>query len=449
VVALRLVALVAAAGCLSKPPRPAEDVDAAPGSDGGPSGDGGPGPVEGSFAADAVIGVQHAVARLDGDGRDDLVLLGRLTAAGPDGIFIVLGRDDRFLAGYDEFLPLPESATPYAIEVSDFLGGAALDLLVLARALQGDAAILAYEGHGDGTFAEHPLTGPATTLMLQGTLESPVPTYIFTARTGGDVRGFVYGSIDDAFTVKLPSWSAIDLHEAVPRRLPLPTGDSGAVQGMTRVPSASDGFDDFLEVRSGDVHWLVADGTGLWREGPIVSFGNPARRSVAFADLDGSGTVDAAAIFGHHLDFAMTIYPAGGNPPRIGVRTFSEEPNLADAETEAMYVGDLVGAAAPELLLLDAAPPMPTSGLRLYADLHPSGVDQIVPDYDGDDDDYLRLVSGARNRLLVGDFDGDGAKDIYPLNLAPKQEEPICFRALIDALTTRPCLVLCGRTACD
>jgi len=448
---------VLCAGCLSKPERPADDVDATAGDAGSAdaaAGDAGssacdahraPAPLAAPFAAGSFVSVQHPVARLDADCRDDLVLIGRNGAGGAHGIFILLGRDQEFLTGYDAFLPIDEDALPLAIQVSDFMGDASVDLLVLARTRAHEGVLLAYPGRGDGTFAAPLTRAAATGFVPTGTLEMPEPVYVLTARVGGAGRGVVFGGLEKAFTLQVDAWDTEGFRTHIPRGLPTRIGSY--TQGFARVGSAAAGFDDFMAVRDDHVLWLESENDGVWSGDLEVPFARSGRRLVTFADIDGSGTVDAASMVGNSMQLALTTYPSGTADPRVEVPFFSESPDLVDGSPDALAILDLAGDARPEILILDAAKPEEDSGLFVYRDVRLSGDRaMVVPAMLGHDD--RKQLPGMQNRMALGDFDGDGGIDLYPFQAGVAGEAPRCYHVQERPLTGTLCVVLCSQPSC-
>jgi len=441
--------LVLCAGCLSKPDRPVTDDGAVP--DDAASGDGGPSACDARrapaslpapFAAGTFVGVQHPVARLDADCRDDLVLIGRDGESGTHGVFIVLGRDQGFLTGHDSFLRI-DNALPLAVEISDFMGDASADLLVLARTGAGEGALLAYPGRGDGTFAEPLTRGAAPGFAPGGTLELPEPVYVLAARVGGTGRGVVFGGLEKAFTLLVGAWDMVGFGQHTPRGFPM---SPGYTQGFARVGSAAADFDDFIAVRDGQVLWLESENDGFWSDDHRFQLAESGRRLVTFADIDGSGTVDAASMVDNRMQMAVTTYPSGTADPRVEVPVFSERPDLMSGP-DALAILDVAGDARPEILLLDAGGPQDDSALFVYRDVRLSGDrTMVVPATSGHDD--RKQLPGMQNRMAIGDFDGDGGVDLYPFPAGFVDEAPRCYHVRERPLTRTLCVVRCDQPSC-
>jgi hypothetical protein len=447
------LALVAA-GCLAKPARPTDDLaDAGPadadttgtdsGADAGPSCAGGeePGSLAATWPAGTLLGHQAQVVRLDDDCRDDAVLFGRLGGSGTHGIFVALGRPTGFLSGYDEVLLTPSNIVPLAIDVADVLGDDHVDIAVLADDADGEAVLLVYEGQGGTSFGA-PLSRVATGVFPSGTLAEPHPQYVRVARTGPGVRGLVYGGLHAMSVLPVTDWTLSGFRAAIP--VPLPgTGSGLYVQGVVPVPSARADTDDFLVVLQQSARWLEAVGDGTWRDRIGVTFGNEQPRFAIFADVDGDGTTDAVGAGPFDLDVVLTTYPGAGDPALDG-RVFTPFPDLGDMNPDGLAVRDLGAGPAPELVVLDAEATDPSqSWLRIYDDVAAQGAGAIGPSTRGGDDDYVSTIAVAQ-RLVVGDFDGDGRVDIVPYRVEPTAAAPFCYRALPHPTDGYFCVALCG-----
>ncbi len=292
---MRLVALCLLTGCLSVPPPRAGGADA--GSD-GPHRDGSSrdAPLTDGPSADAPplgpgsewppIGMRlalrpGAVADLDGDGHDDLVLLNPSGDAGSQGLFVFMGRPHSVVRVYDTFVPTGD-ARPLGATLAQLGGDGRADLLVMAatRSTTGGpydgVALVAFEGTGRGGFTER---GRAA---LPGLTADPDPWFGRAFATVGHFRSdgaaeIVVGAVGDMVTgtvavVSLDAWSPFAV--GAPRPLAFPTGlgrvawrAAGAL--ALRAPT---GRDDLFVADNQFVVWFQSTPSGLLTASTSNSF---------------------------------------------------------------------------------------------------------------------------------------------------------------------------------
>jgi hypothetical protein len=213
-----------------------------------------------------------------------------------------------------------------------------------------------------------------------GTADDFSPIFIAAVRVRGVAkRDVVFGA---SYDLGLPNsllfmapddWNQDELFEADVVPIPPPDGEDlwDTVNLGVAAPSELAGRDDLVVVQNDGVHWLFNaggpgggfddDGFGTW---PLEA----ARRMVRSVDLDANGYPDIATYREETLTFVLTE-----DGPDATTYGFGPTTDFGDGIPDDLVFANLDDDPRPEALILDSVIGGPTAGLRLAANLYPSG----------------------------------------------------------------------------
>lgn len=360
-----------------------------------------------------------AVADLNGDDRDDLLVL-REAPSGPD-VAVLLGTGDGSFAA-SASASLPGSAVN--IRTGDLNGDGNADLVAITD-MPGGSKLAVRLGNGDGTFgpvraALTPLDGTYPSAIAlgdfdgDGRLDAAVahtftPTGIVSVLRGngaGDFTSFPGSPYDIGSGTMTISTGDLNgdghLDLAAPVR---PVGGSSA--------SSTPGV-------------LLGTGDGGFRPGPSGSFATPPETnpSAAFAlplgDFDGDGTLDTLIAMAEAGAFPLLGNGLGGFQP------IPSAPLVSSSIPTAALIGDLDGNGRPDLVVANSSS---TSTLRLFVNdaapaiaVDPSATLAAAP-IGGTTSGTVRITNPGDYGLRIGGLTLGGA-------------DPADFA--VDGCTTRP-----------
>jgi len=141
--------LLGAAGCLG-------DLVKPPGQDGGVDRDAGPEPDAGGtgeLPGDLAIRITTLVVDLNGNARPDLVLLNDPPTPADRGVLVYFDREQGFFGAPDAFLST-DDLHPLVATTGDFVGGAPLDLMVVANDEDATPYLFLFENGGQSSFSQ-------------------------------------------------------------------------------------------------------------------------------------------------------------------------------------------------------------------------------------------------------------------------------------------------------
>jgi hypothetical protein len=398
------------AGCLSTPARPAEEgsADARPLADAGPTQ---------AFPPDLAIRPGPLTAELNGDVADDLLLLHQ---GADSGVIVMYGKAEGFLAGYDLILETP-GAQPVAAFLADVIGGAPLDVMVLAQTDSGGDAVVYVFENLVGSFAEPALRIFAGVGIEGGSATDPMPAFIAAAYVNDtSARAAVFGDLTDVKYFNPVDWSPSAVASASARDLVSPTPPWSNVNHVVPVPSQVAGRADLVVFDNAQAYWFYNDGTpagGYGGEAPAVVPLDDVngRRSYRNGDFDASGVDDVATIRDNVLTFMQLDVPL-----RVAVPlSFNDgvdgmDLDFVDDQLDDWALVNLDGPPNLELVNVDSAPGSPDYGIRIFGNLQINGTEVIqdMPNL------QFRMFAGRPTRLAVGDFDGSGEKKVLVFDAA-------------------------------
>lgn len=416
-----------AAGCLGdlvKPP--AQDGGTSDG-DGGAGRDGAADPDAGdtvAFPGDLAIRITTLVVDLNDNGKPDLVLLNDPAATGDRGVLVFFDRSEGFFDAPDQYLPTND-LHPLVATTGDFVGGAALDLMVVANADDDTPYVVLFEGSGDSTFTQGPQQGFPGRTITAGTVVDSTP--VFAARTF--LRGstdfapaLVLGDSDLALTVSPDDWNAVSSTDDV--LLDVGTTTMNFAAG---VPSAEPDREDLFVVDNEGGIWLENNGSteGGYQAGPTDLPGWPEfNRAFFFFDFQVDGIPDFITLDRTFLDVGRLAWDG---ELTMDVDRLTPEPSFGDSFGDALFAADIDGIPGMDFLILDDVKPGSPDDehFGVHAarniEIDESGAFPVSGRVDVDASHL-----GDPTRLVAGDFDGDGVVEVWVFD---------------PSLTTRMCLV--------
>lgn len=362
------------------------------------------------------------------------MLLNSSTTPASRSVLILLGRrDGMFLTGFDHQLDTL-MLDPQAVAIGDFMGASDgfLDLLVVARD-DDDGYILAYQGDGTGNFAPA-LQRPLSFIPDGGSVDEPVPVFAALVRVRGVAPlDAVVGDLDALAFVAPDEWTTAGLAGAGGNTIDIPRpGGPDWVNANDAIAarSATDDRQDLVVVDNSDVIWLRNDDTTTGGfTNPLVfsnvfTTNNVARTTRLFDD-NADGLPELATIF---TEFETQVGYTGGTEadPEFTMRQLGPPFDFADDENNDVWLGSLGAGSGDELVVLDDAVVDPTS-IHIAGDLVPNG-SAITPETGLNDAE--EFSAPAPRRIAVGDFDGDGTREIRTFDPTLDIDNTRCFHAV-------------------
>jgi hypothetical protein len=391
------------AGCLGDLTKPA-------GEDGGPGGGG-------DWPGDLDIRITTLVADLNGNASPDLVLLNDPATEEDRGLLVFFDRASGFFEAPDQFLST-DGLHPLVAATDDFSGGAALDLMVVARAEDDSPYLIVFEGSGASSFAMVKTQGFPGSDLTAGSVSVPEP--VFAARTyvlgSHDApAGLVFGDLDDVFYVSIPSdrnWMMVTATDDVA----IPSGSTTMNLALPILSAVDDRNDILLLDNQGAYRWQNdgADPAGF-QAGSTFDGLWPDRRRAFFAfDIEADGIPDFMTL--ELDDLRVAHVSSSGAALDIDVRSVSASPVFGDGQGDALFAADVDGGGSIDLLLLDDVKPGSPNDERfilMAARNLTDNADGTTIDPESGRIDADDSWVGDPTRLVAGDFDVDGDVDVW------------------------------------
>jgi hypothetical protein len=406
----------------------AGDADAAGPPDSGIPPDVGP---DAGLAAFPPPGLQirhYAVGRVDGDARDDLVVLDRTARA----YYLLLGRDADFGRSYDRRQQTTMSGGTILIADLVGTGSAAPDGLADVFVAGENGGVHVVDGFQGGTSVRYSKTISAPEL---GTMTGVAPVYLAQGRLRTGVNALFFGGEFRLAIIPLEGWSQTAFSDQPVSILP---SDGSAFPDVTHnvFPrrSIGGGPDDLLLVAETSAFWYLNPGDGDFRNVNPSSTIYDLIRLVRYPDLPiaPSPTGDGCADFlGGWLGTLRAVQLSCTTPGQFSA-VYSDQLGYDD-ELLDFNLRDLDGAGRPELVMLRrlVAPPYDYY-LSIAPDLVLAAGERIgtaAPP-------ATRILSGAPSYAPVGDFDGDGTPEVIVLS---DDQPAACYRLQRGPELVVPC----------
>lgn len=413
------VMLLLAAGCLG-------DLVKPPGQDGGASGgdgggrDGADGPDAGipsGFDGDLAVRITTMVVDLNDNGFPDLVLLNDPATGEDRGILIYFDRQQDFFAAPDQFVPI-DSLHPLVATTGDFIGGAAVDLMVVARSDDDTPYIVLLENSGESELAIAKMQGFPGRTLTAGSVASPTP--VFAARTfiqdsAAAVPGLVFGDSDLALYLAPDDWQAVSASDDAM----LDVSGTTTMNVALPIPSAENDRNDLLVLDNQGGYWVKNDGSGSggYQAGPseLPGLWEDFNRAFFVFDREGDGIPDFFTLDRTDLRVGLVSFTA---PADLGVdvRQLDPAPAFQDSFGDALFAVDVDGTGGVDLLILDEVEEEGQFGLLAARNLENPGAGMISPSSGRVDVDATHV--GDPTRLVAGDFDHDGVVEVWVFDAA-------------------------------
>jgi hypothetical protein len=412
--------LLGAAGCLG-------DLVKPPGNDGGSiGGDGGPGrdadPDAGDpdgFDGDLAIRITTMVVDLNGNGFPDLVLLNDPPTPADRGVLVYFDREEGFFAAPDRFLPT-DSLHPLVATTGDFVGGAPIDLMVIATSDDDTPYVALFENSGASTFTETTIQGFPGRQLTAGSVTSPTPVFasrVFIRGSTEVVPGLVFGDSDLALYLTPDDWSQVTAAD----ELPLDVGGTTTMNVALPLPSEEDDRNDLLVLDNQGGYWLENDGSedGGYQAGPseLPGLWLDFNRAFFVFDLGIDAVPDFMTLDRMDLRVGSVSWTAPENLD-VDVRQLDPAPDFVDDFGEALFAVDVDGTGGVDLLVLDLDLAGREGQFVLHAarNLENDGAGTITTSSGRIDVDASH--SGEPTRLVAGDFDHDGVVEVWLFDAA-------------------------------
>ncbi len=406
--------LLLGAGCLGDLDKP--DAPDGGSIDGSPGGDGGGDPDAGDtvqLPGDVAIRITTLVADLNGNGAPDLVLLNDPQTVADRGVLVYFDRREDFFAAPDQFLPTDE-LHPLVAAVGDFVGGAALDLMVVANDDSAAPYVFAFEGSGQSTFSQVVERGFPGRAVSAGSVgdETPVfATRAFVVGSHDQSPGLVFGDSDQALYVSVPDWTMVTASDDVSIDVGTTT-----MNVALPIPSAEDDRNDLLVLDNQGGFWLTNNGSvsGGFQTGPASSalWENNNRAFFVF-DIEGDGIPDFMTLDQMQLHVGALSWAA--DDLTVDVRLMDPAPSFGDSFGDSLFAADIDGEAGMDLLVLDDVKPGSPDdehfGLHVARNI--MNVDSDTISTASGDIDVESSFVGDPTRVVAGDFDRDGTVEVW------------------------------------
>lgn len=418
--------LLLATGCLG-------DLVKPPGQDGGTTGrDGGAGgdasdPDAGTpsgFDGDLAVRITTMVVDLNDNSFPDLVLLNDPATAEDRGVLVYFDRQQDFFAAPDYFVPI-ESLHPLVATTGDFVGGAALDLMVIARSDDDTPYIVLLENSGESTFSIAKMQGFPGRTLTAGSVASPTP--VFAARTfiqdsADAAPGLVFGDSDLALYLAPDDWQAVSASDDAV----LDVSGSATMNVALPVPSEENDRNDLLVLDNQGGYWVKNDGSagGGYQAGPseLPGLWEDFNRAFFVFDREGDGIPDFFTLDRTDLRVGTVSFTAPADL-EVDVRQLAPSPEFQDSFGDALFAIDVDGTGGVDLLILDEVEDEGQFELLAARNLENSGAGIIAPSSGRVDVDATHV--GDPTRLVAGDFDHDGVVEVWVFDAA--LESKLCL----------------------
>jgi hypothetical protein len=396
-------ALLLAAGCLG-------DLVKPPGEDGGMGGGDAMAPDAGGTVAwpgDLAIRTS-LVADLNNDAYPDLVLLNDPETADDRGVLVFFDRQDGFFAAPDQFLSTAP-LHPLVVVTGDFVGGAPLDLVVVASNADDDPYVVVFEGSGESSFAPKAQQGFPELELTAGTVAAPTPVFAAPVYISDTTQlGLVFGDSDLAVMISPDDWTNLTTSDDV--TIDVGTSTMNAVAGA---PSAQENRQDLFVVDNERGYWLQNDGsaTGGFGATPteLSPWAAPNQRAFFFFDLEQDFIPDLMTLDQSVLEVGLLSW--GADELSMNVYRLDPAPTLGDSYGEALFAADIDGIFGMDLLVLDDIDGDDHFGIDAARNIAVVDADTMTPDTGRVDRDATHI--GDPTRLVAGDFDRDGIVEVW------------------------------------
>lgn len=346
--------------------------------------------------------IASAVADVDGDGVDDLLLANDTGDAATRGVFVLLGGAGRPLDRYHAYLEVGD-AIPVAVTATDLNRDDADDVVVFGR-IEGTETgrLLVFPGVGGGALGA-PMTRDTPHALY--TDEFRLATVTTGAFAGNDNLDVAVGSHHTVAVLTVNEWGALFGTNAF-TTVEFATEDSNLILGVA--PAGTSALrDDLVIAQVGWVTLVDNGGDGAFAGArhtnalPIT-----ALSGATIAQLDDTGAAD---VLGNGLAVgervgAVLVDDAGGAAYRG---------ELTDVlYYDPMRVLALDGDARPDIVVLTHSPLRFRLHLNLAFDATADPDALVFTETRPDFDPGLEGVADAVS-FQVGQFDGDATLELY------------------------------------
>lgn len=398
--------LLGAAGCLG-------DLVKPPSQDGGGDRDAGPEPDAGGtgeLPEDLAIRITTLVVDLNGNARPDLVLLNDPPTPADRGVVVYLDREQGFFSAPDAFLST-DDLHPLVATTGDFVGGAPLDLMVVANGDDGTPYLFVFENSGQSSFSQAASQGFPDRQVSAGSVDVPAPVFVTRAFIQGSTQappGVFFGDSDQAIYVTVDDWTQLSATDDIDVDVLTDT-----MNVALAVPSAELDRNDIVVLDNQGGYLLrnngspgggfaePTNGPGLWDDNQraFFTFDFAADDAPDFITLD------------DQMDLRVgTVTWTAPDTLDVDVKPLAPAPDFGDDVGDALFVTDIDGISGTDILVLDDVNGEEAFWLHAARNVF---VDEsaAVPDSGRIDVDATHI--GNPTRLVAGDFDDDGDVEVW------------------------------------
>ncbi len=407
--------------------------DADPGADAMPAGPGTAFPPVGTE-----VNIEAgAVADVNGDGVDDLLLASRTGFASSNGVYVLLGQAGVGVPDFHEFFGTG-AHEPLAVGAGAIGAANGLDVVALVVdygdpkvEFDNETIVQAYARGADGRFDATPFTrdigvGDGCPLPRFEDKRGAIAVGRFVP--GADLPAVAVGHDHGVCVVQAEAFSALAWQMAGRTAV----GPDYIVSELLPVPSDMSGLDDLLAPSELAGRWYRNDGAGGFVTAEQATAGG--MRRAAFVDLDGNDPVDMIGI--RQVGLIAHVVATPGNDVAL---PFRGDQNLSGFPGGLSHVAvveaDDGGDARPDVLLAsggcDGADPTGAPCVAMFRNVYADGA-ALETDVATEVRSYPASFRPAH--LFVGDFDGDDIEDILVFSVDGRAE---CLRATGGKL--QPC----------